>query len=837
MSLKRVLAVFMVVALAAGCSDPVTPPAEDVGPGQDKKVEKPDLKNGLPDGYLLYECTEPGKSCNAHDPCAINPICGKDKKCYPQSVMSCDDGLDCTMDTCAGMGVCKNIPKSGYCKLGVKVFGAITCKTLKRDAGTPPATDAGTDSGVQKTIVCCFKDTDRNPNDICLTCSPTESDGGAGNNTSWSPANGGYCDDGNACTKNDYCQNGSCKGTNYASQCSDSLSCTLDRCDGKGGCLGNQLKTDYCLINGTCYKDKSNHPAGSCYTCDVSKTQSAWTAINDTCMIGGKCYKKGDLDQVTKCGQCDPAKSTTAWTPLSNVCLIGSTCYKPGDLDPVTKCGKCDPATDPKGWTPLKNVCLMGGKCYQPKDKHSGGCAECDPTVSATKWTVTGNFCLISDVCKNPNDKDATGCSTCQPAKDKYGWTPLTDLCLISGKCHKKGDKDTTGCGYCDPAKNAKGWTPLSSVCLIAGKCYSPGAKHSTGCGSCDPAKNAKGWTPVAGSTIVHYTFEKTMDGFSATSASSGVGWARDTKRTTSAPGALYYGNPVSHTYASGSSANNGTATSPKITLPASKKASVSFQIYAEVEGSTTYDQISVRVKGSTTTLWKKTPKFLLGTWNEVVLDLSAHAGKTVQLEFSFATVDGQANTLEGVYIDDVVVFGGCSAATPTDGGVGDASGPPVCVPKNIASTATPTASSGGSGAYGAKVLNDGVEEAGCTSSTTSKFCWISAGSTPGTKYYQYTWPSKVSIHSFLVDSNSAYRKACGSSATGRNLAGGSIQWWDGTKWVTDGTVTGKIDDWFYQFKTSVVTTKLRIYGAHASSVTGQKSNPLVIEWKVFTCP
>ena len=836
MSLRRAFTMTLAAALAVGCSDPHAPPVEDTGPSADRKVTPvADLNSGLPDGYILYDCATPGKACNAHDPCAINPVCSKDKKCVPQSVMNCDDGLDCTVDTCAGMGMCKNTPKQGYCKLGVKVSGATTCKTLKRDAGAGPTADAGVDAGATTTIVCCFKEADRNPNDICLACAPSQGDGGTGNNTKWSPANGGACDDGNACTKTDYCQNGICKGTSYQSQCADKYSCTTDICDGKGGCLGNKLKQDWCLISGACYKDKANHPGGSCYTCDVSKSQSAWTAIKDTCMIGGKCYKKGDLDPVTKCGQCDPAASSTGWTALKNVCLINNKCYKPGDLDPATKCGKCDPTVNTKGWTALTNVCLISGKCYKPGDKHSGGCAECDPKVKGNGWTVKGSFCIINQVCKNPGDKDATGCSTCQPAKDKYAWTPLTDLCLISGKCHKKGDKDTSGCGICDPAKNPKGWTPLSNVCLIAAKCYSPGAKHATGCASCDPTKNGKSWTPVAGATVKHYTFAKDMEGFSASAATAGVGWVRDTKRSTSAPGALYYGNPTAHTYASGSSANSGTVTSPKITLPASKKAGVSFQIYAAVEGSSTYDKISVKVKGASTTLWTKTPKFIIGTWNEVVLDLSAHAGKTVQLEFSFATVDGNANTLEGVYIDDVVVFGGCSAATPTDGGVGDATGPPVCVPKNIAPNATPAASSGGSGNYGPKVLNDGVEEAGCTAGT-SKFCWISGSSTPGTAYYQLTWASKVSVHSFLVDSNSAYRKACGSSATGRNLAGGSIQWWDGSKWVTDGKVTGKLDDWYYQFKTPVVTTKLRIYGAHASNVTGQKSNPIVIEWKVFTC-
>ena len=120
--MRRELIGFVVSSLAVcgvwGCGDDFI--AADLGGGGDVKVDKgqPDKGNGLPDGYgPLYDCPEPGKTCNAHDPCAITPICGQDKKCWPTTLMNCDDKLSCTLDTCEGSGLCGNKPKAGTCAL------------------------------------------------------------------------------------------------------------------------------------------------------------------------------------------------------------------------------------------------------------------------------------------------------------------------------------------------------------------------------------------------------------------------------------------------------------------------------------------------------------------------------------------------------------------------------------------------------------------------------------------------------------------------------------------------------------------------------------------------
>lgn len=118
----------------------------DSAPVSDSKV--PDSKTAA-DGSKLWPCTHPGKPCNAHDPCAINPICGNDKLCHPSSYQNCSDGLSCTVDQCVGLGLCSNTPKSGTCALPVK-------------------------SG-STTVLKCFIKGDKQPTNPCFICDPSKS--------------------------------------------------------------------------------------------------------------------------------------------------------------------------------------------------------------------------------------------------------------------------------------------------------------------------------------------------------------------------------------------------------------------------------------------------------------------------------------------------------------------------------------------------------------------------------------------------------------------------------------------------------------------------------------
>jgi hypothetical protein len=668
---------------------------------------------GYPDFGALWDCPTPGQSCEAHNACVMSATCGADKKCHPIKVMNCDDGLDCTEDTCKAGGECVNTSIAGTCALPVK---------YEKDGKTVTETR-------------CFKHGDKNPYDSCQVCNASK-DGGSPN--TWGLANGGECDDGNPCTKNDYCQSGVCKGQDYSKDCADNYSCTTDSCDGKGGCGSDHpLRSDWCLIKDTgaadsvCYKDQQTDASG-CNICDVSKNQHAWTSLGVHCVISSKCYKPGDTDS-TGCGVCDPTKSTTAWTPVAGLCKIGTVCYKAGALHPQgcadceptvsatawtvvgdnclvnntcykngakdsTGCQVCDPAKSKTAWSTVTNMCKIGSSCYTSGAKHSQGCAICDPATSATAWTVNTDNCLISNVCYIPGTKDSIGCSDCEPAKDKYNWTALPNLCKISGKCYTANSKDPTGCAICDPATSSTAWTVPGANCLIVDKCYTPGQTSTNGCGSCDPTKSKSAWTPVAGKCAIGGNCYSNGDkdatgcltcnvaqnpnGWTPVAGVSSqgesfdtgknpptgwtlvnddpagkVGWVVSNRRALSGSYSLYYGDPATGNYDNGDS-NSGVATMPAIALTAGKKAGLSFWLYMDTE-SGSFDTLVVNVNGKA--VWSKDyTNVTMKQWQEIDVDLSSYAGQSVVIDFSFDTGDSISNSTEGTFIDSVTVYHNC---------------------------------------------------------------------------------------------------------------------------------------------------------------------------------
>jgi len=423
------------------------------GCGDDEKVTPGDAGKSAADipgvdlGVALYKCSNPGKPCNAHNPCAIDPICGQDGWCRPTSVQSCDDGLACTVDTCKGQGLCSNIVKAGSCKLAVRVPKGTTCAGLTADAGLAADAglvgdagegDGGAASGGKETIFCCFTVGDPSPVDPCKRCSPPSGAADGGSATSWSPSSGSACDDGDACTMNDKCSDGVCQGTSYASKCADSFACTSDLCDGKGGCLGNPLKIGQCLIDKKCYKAGDGNPSGSCSTCAPATSQTAWTPLASSCAIGNKCYAKG-AKHPGGCAECDPASSQSSWTVKGTThCLIADKCVAAGTKDPTPgSCSTCQPAKDPAAYSADAGYCKIQGVCLKDGAAHPGGCATCKAKTSATGWTVT---------------------------------TPATD-CLLNGKCASWCGaqcvdlaSDTKHCGKCNNPCTS-GQICLSSKC------------------------------------------------------------------------------------------------------------------------------------------------------------------------------------------------------------------------------------------------------------------------------------------------------------------------------------------------------------------------------------
>jgi hypothetical protein len=332
---------FSVVCLLmslVGCSDDSSSPA-DAAVGSDS---------------TLWPCKEPGIFCNAHDECAIDPVCGKDGLCHPTKLQDCDDGLSCTADRCGAMGECFHDPQDGMCALLVK----------------------DPQGGLSE--MKCFSANEDSPDDPCKVCDPTQE------NSQWSRANGGSCDDGKLCTKDDTCRDGICKGTYYGDACSDHLDCTDEVCDGLGGCT-HTFRVDYCYIDQVCVKDQLPDLTG-CKICDATRDSKSWTPLADVCQIGVGCQRAGETD-VTGCGVCDPKVSTSVWTPAKNKCFIDGNCYA-SDIADDTGCGVCTPSKDQHAWTLLAGKCLIAGQCVSDGAVSLSGCAKCDASESPTAWIM-----------------------------------------------------------------------------------------------------------------------------------------------------------------------------------------------------------------------------------------------------------------------------------------------------------------------------------------------------------------------------------------------------------------------------------------------------------------
>ena len=329
----------------------------------------------------LWRCDAPGSPCNAHDACAIDPICGEDLWCRARTWQDCDDGLACTLDSCAGAGVCRHRPQAGICVLVVRGEGGSAEKRCVEAGAVDP----------------------QNP---CNICDPQV------DQERWSPRTGGTCDDGQACTMNDRCEDGVCRGEFYGDRCNDGLDCTTDSCDGEGKCT-NEREAQSCVIAGACYDKGARDPSG--------------------------------------CKSCQPETSASEWTALEGVCTIGGRCYLPQERD-SSGCGSCEPATKADAWSPAPDRCFVEGRCLKAGARAASGCGRCDPKRSKTSYSIPAGECEIGAGCHAEGTSSPSGCSRCT-ASTPDRWSPL-DTVQLQAIDFEEGVGGLT----IDPPTNAVGW-------------------------------------------------------------------------------------------------------------------------------------------------------------------------------------------------------------------------------------------------------------------------------------------------------------------------------------------------------------------------------------------
>ncbi len=297
----------------------------------------------------------------------------------------CDDGVECTLDRCLH-GSCSHSPQDGACPQAPQCW-THTCDLLQgcllipNEGGECSITDdkcveksVCTDSG--KCVPSVYVQCKSMP---CMesNCMPETGE------CSYLPLTGQSCDDGNPCTGDDKCLDGSCTGQMSRNACS----CTYDQdCAdvGKGNlCQGKFVcQEGFCVVEpgsavacpevpeGLCYHWKCEPATGSC--------------IKEFSPIGTPCSDDNPCTQEDQCesGQCvGVAQSNGAPCDLDfNPCTLDYCSAAICEAGPPMSCEIEDPC--------LSSFCdATSGKCVVKPD--SG--AECDDGDPCT----AGDHCLF----------------------------------------------------------------------------------------------------------------------------------------------------------------------------------------------------------------------------------------------------------------------------------------------------------------------------------------------------------------------------------------------------------------------------------------------------------
>ena len=182
----------------------------DISPG----VPVGDCQDLTLEGIILTSCNDNGAGgCTTGAP-FDNVTLEEGEFCFLcADNADCDDGVDCTVDSCDQDGNCQYLPNDSLCDNGDFCDGAETCDAI---AGCQPGTDPCPDP------LMCDEDNDRCTN--CLT--------------------GADCDDGVDCTVDSCDQDGNCQNTSDDAFCDDAIFCNgAETCDSIAGC---QPGTDPC---------------------------------------------------------------------------------------------------------------------------------------------------------------------------------------------------------------------------------------------------------------------------------------------------------------------------------------------------------------------------------------------------------------------------------------------------------------------------------------------------------------------------------------------------------------------------------------------------------------
>jgi hypothetical protein len=331
--------------------------------------------------------------CSARDACHLagtcDPASGACSNPTAANGTSCNDGNACTQsDTCESGTCTGSSPVTCTAEDGCHTAG--TCDSMTGACTNPVATNGtscsdgnactqadtcenGTCTG-SNPVVCAASDACH----VGGTCNPS-----TGACTNPVAANGTGCNDGNACTQSDSCQNGACTGSNP-------VTCTAsDACHVAGACdPGTGACTNPVAANGTsCSDGNACTQADSCQSGTCTGSNAVTCTASDACHVAGACDPTSgscsnpvaangttcsDGNACTQSDACQNGKC--AGTAVA--CTASDSCHIAGACDPTS--GACSNPPAPNGTT-----CNDGNACTQTDICTAGVCTGTSPVVCA----------------------------------------------------------------------------------------------------------------------------------------------------------------------------------------------------------------------------------------------------------------------------------------------------------------------------------------------------------------------------------------------------------------------------------------------------------------------
>ncbi len=355
-------------------------------------------------------------------------------------------------------------------------------------------------------------------------------------------------------------------------------------------------------------------------------------ATSDNCS-GGLCNYAPSKDYCeNNSATCGDGDLCTTDVCSSFACLhlkVGNCCHNQSECDDFNPCTQdfCD------GNNQCKHNLLPGDICCNTAADCGDGkvCTQdlCPSVGMPCQHTTTdANCCDTVKDCSDGNDCTLDSCGKNQCSHKNI-------CCKIDADCNDGDDVCT------------------SDACL-AGKCAWTKLQKPE---CCDPS-------------LFTTDFESGLPAAMVTGGTSAVvKWQPVTgKKAHSGSSSLYYGNPAAGNYDDNGAVSTGDVSwKTAFSLPAGEKLSFSFWLWMDTE-SGSYDNLTVQVVEAgalPSKAWDKsvaTPSVTMQNWQQITVDLSAWAGKSVTVTLHFDTVDSIANGSEGVYLDDISLTRTCTA-------------------------------------------------------------------------------------------------------------------------------------------------------------------------------